>query len=213
MDDMRSSAPDDVHSSTADTNNATAGDLSEAMRSAALSVIPKTHPYTRKPRGTNGSPSKRITAKMRCFAALVAKGESPREAYRQAYNVTTEREHTLSANASRLMKDARVIALTQSVWESAADNLIDDIVAGRRFIMKELQGHAANDKVPPAVRIKALELMGRAFSMFTDKVEQKVEEVSPERLRAELQSSLALLDNVTPIRKAKKTQHQQQSDH
>ena len=96
---------------------------------------------------------------------------------------------------------ALLSALTQSVWESAAENLIDDVVAGRRFIMKELQGHAANDKVPPAVRLKALELMGRAFSMFTDRVESKVEEVSPERLKADLQASLSLLDNVTPLSK------------
>jgi len=202
MDNVQSTVPNDVHSSSTDENNANAGDLSEAMRSAALSVIPKVHPYTRKPRGTAKLPSKRITAKMRNFAALISKGESPREAYRQAYNVTTGREHTLSANASRLMRDERVIALTQSVWEAAKENLIDDVVAGRRFIMKELQGHAANEKVPPAVRLKALELMGRAFSMFTDKVEQRTEEVSPEKLKAELQSSLALLDNVTPIRRA-----------
>jgi len=202
MDDMQSSVKDDVHSSSADENNASAGDLSEAMRAAALSVTPKVHPYTRKPRGTAKLPSKRITAKMRNFAALISKGESPREAYRQAYNVTTNKEHTLAANASRLMKDERVVALTQSVWEAAKENLIDDVVAGRRFIMKELQGHAANDKVPPAVRLKALELMGRAFSMFTDKVEQRTEEITPEKLKAELQSSLALLDNVTPIRRA-----------
>jgi hypothetical protein len=37
--------------------------------------------------------------------------------------------------------------------------------------------------------------------MFTDKVEQRTEEISPERLKEELQSSLALLDNVTPIRR------------
>jgi len=202
MDNVQSTVPNDVHSSSTDENNANAGDLSEAMRSAALSVIPKVHPYTRKPRGTAKLPSKRITAKMRNFAALISKGESPREAYRQAYNVTTNKEHTLAANASRLMKDERVVALTQSVWEAAKENLIDDVVAGRRFIMKELQGHAANDKVPPAVRLKALELMGRAFSMFTDKVEQRTEEITPEKLKAELQSSLALLDNVTPIRRA-----------
>ena len=201
MDDMQSSVTDDVHSSSASENNASAGNLSEAMRAAALSVTPRVHPYTRKPRGAAKLPSKRITAKMRNFAALISKGESPREAYRQAYNVTTNREHTLAANASRLMRDERVIALTQSVWEAAKENLIDDVVAGRRFIMKELQGHAANDKVPPAVRLKALELMGRAFSMFTDKVEQRTEEITPEKLKAELQSSLALLDNVTPIRR------------
>jgi hypothetical protein len=201
MDDMQSGRNDDVHSSTTDENNASPGSLSEAMRVAALSVTPRVHPYTGKPRGTVKLPSKRITAKMKNFAAMISKGESPREAYRQAYNVTTSREHTISCNASRLMKDERVIALTQSVWDAVKENLIDDVVAGRRFIMRELQGHAANEKVAPAVRLKALELMGRAFSMFTDKVEQRTEEISPERLKEELQSSLALLDNVTPIRR------------
>jgi hypothetical protein len=66
--------------------------------------------------------------------------------------------------------------------------------------MQELFKHAEEAK-QDAVKLKALELMGRAVGMFTDKVEQKVEEVSTERLKRELEASLALLDNVTPIKK------------
>jgi hypothetical protein len=44
-------------------------------------------------------------------------------------------------------------------------------------------------------------MMGRAIGMFTDKVESKVETISTEQLKADLESSLALLGNVVPIRK------------
>jgi hypothetical protein len=37
--------------------------------------------------------------------------------------------------------------------------------------------------------------------MFTDKVESKVEAISTEQLKAELESSLELLGNVVPIRR------------
>ena len=44
-------------------------------------------------------------------------------------------------------------------------------------------------------------LMGRAVGMFTDKIEQKVEEISTEQLKKELQGHLSLPENVEPIRK------------
>jgi hypothetical protein len=37
--------------------------------------------------------------------------------------------------------------------------------------------------------------------MFTDKVETKVEEISTEQLKRELQGTLSMLENVEPIRK------------
>jgi hypothetical protein len=187
-------------SSIIDENNAAPGDLGEAMRSAAAQLQPKRHKDTGMPRGLNPYRGKRITEKMKAFAALVAKGESAREAYKKAYNVKSNREHAISSNASRLMKDERVVALTRSCWEDSAENLVDDPIAGKRFVMKQLHDHAANEKNSSAVRVKALELMGRAFSMFTDKVEQRTEEVTPQQLKAELEGTLRLLDNVTPLR-------------
>ena len=50
-------------------------------------------------------------------------------------------------------------------------------------------------------QLRALELMGKAVGMFTDRVEQTVEQINPQKLKDELKSSLALLDNVSPIRK------------
>ena len=50
-------------------------------------------------------------------------------------------------------------------------------------------------------KLKALELMGKAIGMFTDRVEAKLETISVEQLKDELESSLLLLGNVVPIRK------------
>jgi len=68
--------------------------------------------------------------------------------------------------------------------------------------MEQLLKHSEQAK-QEGTKLKALELMGRAVGMFTDKVESKVEEVSTSQLKEELKSSLALLDNVKPFKQAK----------
>jgi hypothetical protein len=69
--------------------------------------------------------------------------------------------------------------------------------------MEQLLKHSEDAK-QEGTKLKALELMGRAVGMFTDKVEQKIEEVSTSQLKEELKSSLALLDNVKPFKPLKK---------
>jgi hypothetical protein len=69
--------------------------------------------------------------------------------------------------------------------------------------MEVLLKHSQDAK-QEGTKLKALELMGKAVGMFTDRVEQKIEEVSTDRLKAELKSSLDLLDNVKPFKPVKK---------
>ena len=173
--------------------------ISEAMRQRAASVKVSRRvdglEYGHKERR-----SKRLTAKQMAFASLIAQGHAPKDAYRKAYNVRSDNDATAIRAANALMRDSRIIALTSSVFESVKENIIQDAVATRRHVMQELFKHAEEAK-QESIKLKALELMGRAVGMFTDKVEQKVEEISTERLKRELQESLALLDNVTPIKK------------
>jgi flagellar hook assembly protein FlgD len=76
------------------------------------------------------------------------------------------------------------------------ENLVSDAVATRRHVMTELLEHAKSMKSEGS-KLKALELIGRAVGMFTDKVETKVEEVSTDQLKRELEGHLALLDQAT----------------
>ena len=133
----------------------------------------------------------RITPKMRQFASLVAQGNSPREAYRKAYAVRSDTaESTVMASANKLMKDSRITGLMEPIWESIKQNVIDDAIATRRYVLEQLHQHAADNNVRTSDRLKSLELMGKAIGMFVDKSEAKVEQVDPEQLKRELDSHL-----------------------
>jgi hypothetical protein len=138
----------------------------------------------------------RVTAKQRLFASLIVQGSSPRDAYRKAYNCLTANESTIATSANRLMNDPKVSVLLQSSLDKREENLVSDAVATRRHVMTELLEHAQSMKSEGS-KLKALELIGRAVGMFTDKVETKVEEVSTDQLKRELEGHLALLDQAT----------------
>jgi hypothetical protein len=89
--------------------------------------------------------------------------------------------------------------LLESFTDSIAERVVEDSVKTRRFILEELHGHASNAKTATE-KLRALELMGRAIGMFTDKVETKVEAISTEQLKKELRNHLVLLDNVRPMK-------------
>ena len=173
--------------------------ISEAMRQRAAKVKPHRRKDGREYGHKERKPG-RLTEKQQQFASLVAQGLAPKDAYKKAYNHRTDNEASAVASAHKLMRNEKVSALIGSVFETIKENVIADAVATRRHVMEQLLRHAEDAK-HESTKLKALELMGKAVGMFTDRVEQKVEEVSTERLKKELESSLALLDNVRPIRK------------
>jgi hypothetical protein len=166
---------------------------SPGIRREVLEMIEETKERKRqdgKPIGVKRN-EPRITPKMRAFASLVAQGNSPRDAYRKAYEVRNgTSEATVIASANKLMKDRRIGALMEPVWEAVKQNVIDDAIATRRYVLEQLHQHAADDNVRTSDRLKSLELMGKAIGMFVDKSEAKVEQVDPEQLKRELDSHL-----------------------
>ncbi len=183
------------------------GTYDEVMRSAVAHVEVK--------RKKNGLPhgvkkeemlnaqgkEKRITGKMQAFVSNIAQGLSPKDAYRKAYDCSRSAESTIISSANELLKDSRISMLLESVWETVKENIVNDAIATKRHVMSELFKHAQNDEAQLSNRLKSLELMGRAVGMFTDKVETKVEEISTEQLKKELETSLALLDTKSGVSK------------
>jgi hypothetical protein len=143
----------------------------------------------------------RLSPKAHAFAMNVASGMSPKEAYRRAYNPPNSSDATMQKNANALLKDARITLLLESLWEDIKENIVTDQVIARRYVMKELLAHAKDANTQTSNRLKALEMMGRAIGMFTDKVEQKVEEVNVDQLKKELESSLQLLESSKRVSK------------
>ena len=193
---------DDIEQTGADESEPVAGlEISERLRASVASVSVKTRRDGR-PIGDKTTKRGRATARQKAFASLIVQGNSPREAYVKAYNVKTENSASHASTANKLLKNRKVSALVDSVWHSTKENLVNDAIATRRHVMEQLLKHSEEAK-QEGTKLKALELMGRAVGMFTDKVEQKIEEVSTSQLKEELKSSLALLDNVKPFKHAK----------
>jgi len=177
-------------------------EISEAER-AAVAQIPVKMRKDGKPIGSKEPKAPRTTARQKAFASLIIQGHSPREAYEKAYEVKSDNTASHAASANKLLKSPQVSALVESLWHSSKENLVNDAIATRRHVMEQLLIHSQNAK-QEGTKLKALELMGRAVGMFTDKVEQKIEEINASQLKAELKTSLDLLDNVKAFKPRQK---------
>lgn len=178
-------------------------DKKEADSEAILIAVAKSKPKTTSTGKVFGAkedkPSKRLTANQQVFVQNILNGMTQLDAYKDAYDTRTENDSTISVNANRLLKNPKISALLGSLTDTFKEKIVRDAVETRRYVMEQLYTYAAAETKPDGTRLKALEMMGRAVGMFTDKVEQKVEQISTDQLKAELKSHLSLLDNVTPI--------------
>jgi phage terminase small subunit len=189
---------DDAFTST----NVETPDPSEAMRIAVAKVQEK---KTKKGKVfgvklIENEKEKRLTPKQRLFVTHIMSGMTKIQAYRASYDCKTDNDATITASANKLIHDPRVLVLLQGYEDTVREKVIEDAVRTRRFVMEKLHDRVNSAKTESA-ELKALELMGRAVGMFTDKVEGKVEQISTEKLKEELKSHLTLLENVTPITK------------
>ena len=176
-------------------------EISERLR-ASVAGVPIKKRKDGKPIGDKSTDRTRTTPRQKAFASLILQGHSPREAYEKAYEVKSDNAASHASSANKLLKNPKISALVEGLWHSSRENLVNDAIATRRHVMEQLLLHSQEAK-QEGTKLKALELMGRAVGMFTDKVESKVEEVSTTQLKEELKSSLALLDNVKPFKQAK----------
>ena len=183
-----------------DEENQDEGDLSEAERYALHADAPP----RRLDGNVVGSPTPRpraLTVSQCLFAQGVIQGKTYRQAYRDAYPNAKGSGESITASAYKLMRDARIQALVNDAWEQTADVLVDDIVASKRYILKQLVTHSKSAK-QEGTKLKALELMGKAVGLFKHEDASKVDIATPEQLKRDLAVHLRLLDNVKPLKSA-----------
>ena len=165
---------------------------SEAIRHRINAIpLPKMNKYGL-PVGVK-PPEKRLTLKMKHFITLLGKGYSPKEAYRESYNCSRYTEASIVANANTLMKDTRITRHLDYVWDCVRENMINDVVVARQYVLQELIKHSKG-MGSDSTKLKALELIGKASGMFIDRVEQKVEVVDVEQLKKELDDMIARME-------------------
>jgi hypothetical protein len=176
------------------------GNDPEGMRSA-IDAIEVKRTKSGKPKGmkvaeTSNSTNKRMTERMLHFVNLLVSGNDHITAYMTAYDCSGSTRATVIGNANRLMKDNRIAMQLESVLEATKQNVVESDASARRYVMQKLFDKVNEAEASESGQLRALELIGKAVGMFTDRVETVNETVDADALKKELEGHLHLLDNV-----------------
>lgn len=111
-----------------------------------------------------------LTDKQEAFVQAVANGKNLSDAYRLAYVAGGMADCTIWANASRLLSDSRVTARLIAVNEQKEHERRIMAVSRAERVLERLE-KLADSAETGAVKVRALELLGKTAGLFTDKVE------------------------------------------
>lgn len=148
---------------------------------------------TPKTRVRSGTLESGITKKMDIFAKRVAEGLSLADAYRAAFNTANMKPRTVSNDASRLARHHGVsAAISQYRSEIEVRNRMSALERSDR-IWQNLWELIDGANVPPAIKVKALDLAARLCGMF--KAPKDEQALSVTAIEAELYQRLRGFEN------------------
>lgn len=116
---------------------------------------------------------KRLTAKQARFAEELAKGNTKAGAYRKAYDVRKMSPMHTSAEGQKLAKHPLVSRQIEALRLAAEAKKHATPAALRQLVVERLTAHAIDEGIPPAQRLRALELLGKITEVaaFTERRE------------------------------------------
>ena len=109
--------------------------------------------------------SMKLSMKREAFCQiLVSESCNPTSAYRQAFNVSSDRKATHTEAASRLLKDSNVSARIEALKLDISDKLASEIVFDKRRIISELalNMELGRETKQLAASNQAINLIGKA---------------------------------------------------
>jgi hypothetical protein len=139
-----------------------------------------------------------LTASQTAFVYGVVQGKTLKQAYKDAYPNDNSTDQGISANANRLFKHPKVQDMLQDAWGEIAENLVEDMTATKRYVMKQLLEQSKTAKQEGS-KIKCLELLGKASGLFTQAEVKDERTVSADQLKGELAKYLRTLKRTTGI--------------
>jgi hypothetical protein len=151
--------------------------------------------------GVKGAKESPLTAKQKAFARGVAMGDTKAGAYRKAYK-TSGKPQTQSQEGTRLMNDPKIAAYAEAINKAIELQALQTPQHLRALVVTELTKHAINEELPPAQRLRALQLLGTVTEVaaFTERREV-IKTTNSVDARAQLVDSLmlALKNNATDV--------------
>lgn len=136
-----------------------------------------------------------LSAKQVMFIRGLINGKTQKQAYRDAYPVDCSTDRNISTTANRLLHSPKIEAFVQSINNTAAELLVDDRKATRRFVFMELIALSKQAK-QERYKIKALELLGKSCGVFKPVDRGAVKAPFEQTLKKALSERLRLMREV-----------------
>ena len=119
----------------------------------------------------------KLSNKRETFCQLVAlQGMNPTQAYREAYNVTSERKRTSTENASRLMKDSNIQQHISNLKDTVIPRIVTDTAWTKERFITEAENNLNQSRelnqMNPANT--SLQLIGRVTGILEDKPNNQI---------------------------------------
>jgi phage terminase small subunit len=130
-----------------------------------------------------------LTAKQRTFASAIADGSDQTSAYKLAYEAQNMSPIAVWVESSRLRRHPKVALKIEELNAEAEAVRRDLVVSREEAILARLEHEALNAKNDSA-RIRALELLGKAAGLFTEKIEIEQVERSAEAIERDIRHRL-----------------------
>ena len=130
--------------------------------------------------------TEKLTNKQEAFVLALIEGKSQREAYRSAYKADRMKDKTVDEKASRLFAEGKVRARFEELQAKVSSEAEKRGVASAADVLEELSNIGMGRKEYPSYdmfgnqysrypsvtqRTKALELLGKKYGLFTDRVQ------------------------------------------
>ena len=131
-----------------------------------------------------------MTPKQHQFAREVVLGKSQADAYRSAYNTLKMNDNSIRREASRLMDNPKVATTVVELQQKADSAVVQERIASREEVLQTLTGYMHSGEPKDSVRLRAAEMMGKHYGLFTDRIEAVVTELSSEEIQIKLEAKL-----------------------
>jgi phage terminase small subunit len=134
-----------------------------------------------------------LTEKQERFAQEIMAGANYTAAYRAAYVTDDMNDQTVWRKACELAADGKVTARLHELRAQKEAEQRMQGVSRSGFVIAELQKMASDKDIPPAVKVRALELMGKTVALFTDRVEtEDTTDRTAEEIEAQIKARLGI---------------------
>lgn len=122
--------------------------------------------------GAHNTKTTKLTSKQAKFAQALALGDSKAGAYRAAYD-THSKPGIQSLEGSRLAAHPKIALQVEALKLAAEARNYATAPALRQLVIERLTAHAIDGDIPPAQRLRALELLGKIteIAAFTERRE------------------------------------------